>query len=265
MRTGWYIPMLAIAPLLWTGSAAAQCVGNCGTLGPNGVVTAPPAGGPLYRYVSAYDGTHSGGFAHPSINNSNVQLGSVLTTSAFTAASGEVLSFYFNYVTSDGGGYADYAWAALLDATTQDPATAVILFTARTTPGGNTVPGFGMPAPAAIMVPASTAIIPGGPVWSPLGPDSGRCYTGPANGCGYTGWIQSLYTVVAGGNYVLQFGVTNWGDNSYDSGMAWAGAVIGTTPIDPTVVPEPVTMVLLGTGLALIGAVSRRRRRNNVV
>jgi hypothetical protein len=37
--------------------------------------------------------------------------------------------------------------------------------------------------------------------------------------------------------------------------------IIGTDPTDPTVVPEPATMVLLATGLLGMGAVQYRRRR----
>ena len=85
---------------------------------------------------------------------------------AFTANSGDRLEYAFNYVTTDGGDYTDYAWARLLKS---DPSEAALLFTARTTPGGNTVPGFGLPLPdpGVTLAPASTSIISGDPAWSP--------------------------------------------------------------------------------------------------
>ena len=46
------ILLAAVMSVALTGTAVAQtCVGNCGTLGADGVVTAPP-GGTTYSYVS---------------------------------------------------------------------------------------------------------------------------------------------------------------------------------------------------------------------
>jgi hypothetical protein len=253
MSVRWPAMVLAGTFLFSGGSVSAQtCVGNCGALGPDGVVTAPPGGGG-YQYVTTYGGTFSGGL--PGIGGTN---GSVYLSSLFSAAVGDPLTFYFNYITSDGAGFADYAWARLLNS---DLSEAALLFTARTTPGGSSVPGFGMPDPSATLDPSEVVIVPGAPVWSPLGGYSGTCF---ATGCGYTGWVASMFEVALAGNYYLQFGVTNWSDTWYDSGLAWAGATIGDVPIDPTdpsVVPEPITLLLMGTGLAGIGAVRRRRRR----
>ena len=96
------------AMLLLGGENAATCVGACGTLGANGVVIAPPSGG-TYTYVTTEGGV-SGAGQLPGEGGTN---GSLYTTSAFGAAAGDDLEFWFNYVTSDGSGYADYAWAAL--------------------------------------------------------------------------------------------------------------------------------------------------------
>lgn len=255
MARAWQALLVAGALLGGAAELTAQtCVGDCGELGANGVVTAPP-GGSTYRYVTT-NGSHNGGLA--GIGGTN---GSLYRTSLFSATGGDLLQFYFNYITSDGAGYADYAWVRLLNA---DMTQAALLFTARTTTGGNTVPGFGMPALNATLVPAATPIIPGGPVWSPLGGYSGRCYS---TGCGYTGWIQSMFTVANAGNYMLEFGATNWSDTIWHSGLAWSGTQIGDTPIDPTdpTIPEPMTIILLGTGLAGVGLVRRRRKNDESV
>jgi len=37
-------------------SFAANCIGNCGTLGANGVVTLPPSGAPQYDWISTSQG-----------------------------------------------------------------------------------------------------------------------------------------------------------------------------------------------------------------
>lgn len=221
-------------------------------MGANGNVTASPEGG-NYGYISttgtpnlASNGLNVGG-AGTETN------GTVLRSGLFSANAGDDLEFYFNYITSDGAGYIEYAWARLLDASA---APVALLFTARTTPTGNTVPGFGLPTISATITPASTPIIGGGPSWSPLAGSSGTCYS---SGCGYTGWIQSLYEIANAGNYFLELGVVNWADTAYDSGMAIDGILIGGQPIDDNGVPEPASLALLGIGLAGLGAMRRRK------
>lgn len=78
-------------PVGWT------CVGSsvCGTLGPDGVVTSPPAFGPDYAFVttSRAIGLNSAALPTPTGQETN---GSRLETGIFTLSEGDVLSFYFN-------------------------------------------------------------------------------------------------------------------------------------------------------------------------
>jgi hypothetical protein len=214
--------------VLSVGSTSADtCVGNCGALGADGVVTLSPFGNPTYQFVSTNGGVTGGGQI-AGVGGTN---GSQFTTSAFSANAGDVLQFFFNYVTSDGLQFADYSWAELQ---TSVGAHVAWLFTARTQPTGNTSPGFGLPTNDSTLTPPTTAIIPPGPVWSPLGGSSGTCF---GQGCGFTDWIQSTYTIGSAGSYQLAFGVSNFIDTLFASGLAFDGVL--------TPVPGPI----VGAGL----------------
>jgi hypothetical protein len=244
---------LGLAPFLLAPPAhAASCTGNCGSLGPDGVVTAPPIAGPTYSYISTRNGPDGAG----QIDTAGGVNGSEYRTGIFSANAGDALDFAFNYVTSDGAEYSDYAFAELL---TDSDVHVAWLFTARTTPSGDTSPGFELPSNDSTLTPGSTPIIPGGPDWSPLGDDSGSCYD---EGCGYTGWIESTYSIGMTGNYILRFGVTNSLDHDYDSGLAFAGLTIAGDPIPtPTGVPEPASWAMMLGGFAALGGTMRMRRR----
>ncbi|MDR1994343.1 MAG: NF038132 family protein [Azonexus sp.] len=230
-------------------ASASSCLGNCGTLGADGVVTAPPNGGD-YQYVST-----DGGAA---INGSSF---SSYVTDSFSVSAGDKLQFFVNYVTSDGGAHVDYA-----DVTLRPQIAGfdyIKLFTASTTPAGDTVPGFGQEDLAAgvVLDPASTPIIPGAPEWSALGTSSGTCYD---DGCGYTGWISVEYIFTEASTYTLNFGVANIGNTSWDSGLAFAGITLNGKPIEGgggSTVPEPATLTLMLASLGLVGALRRRNKK----
>jgi len=260
-----------------------SCTGTCGTSGADGVVTlSPVAGSASYGWIST-NGSSQTGLVPPGIvaaTGVGATNGSTIVSPSFTASSGQALSFYFNYVTSDGSGtYGDFAWVRLLNASTGSE--VAILFTARTSPAGDTVPGYNMPPlPAgATLTPASTPVIvdgpgwsaspfpTGGPLWTPLGAHSGDCYDA---GCGYTGWVRMNYTIPSAGTYKLEFGVVNWSDQDFDSGLAFDGASIGGTAIgglnaEPGAIPTlgqwaqmALALALLGLGLAGLRVKTRR-------
>ena len=247
-----YLSTAAAAALYATAAQADTCTGTCGVASPNGVVVAPPAYGPDYQYVTTNNGATGAG----EIAGVGGTDGSELTTSAFNSNAGDQLNFYFNYITSDGSGtYTDYAFAELLDAGVH----AAWLFTSRTTPSGDTSPGFGLPSNDSTLTPGATPIVAGAPAWDPLGGSTGTCYS---SGCGYTGWIGSSYTIAAAGSYSIRFGVTNIADTAYDSGLAFAGLTINNVPVEPIggAVPEPTSWALMLIGLGGTGAALRRRK-----
>ena len=238
-------------PAGWT------CTGSCGSSGADGVVPLSPAGNPAYEWISTNGGIFGvGALAGVSgvAGRGSSTNGSTLQTNAFTASAGSLLNFYFNYTTTDGVLVSDYAWAELFNSA---DVPVALLATARTTPGGNTIPGSNMPVPAGTLTPAMVSIQPGLTMWSPLGSSSGACFNGPGSGCGTTGWVDSSFTIGTAGNYFLLFGVSNWNDELFDSGLAIDGVTVDGKPIT-TGTPEPASLLLLGIGV--VPVLLKRRR-----
>lgn len=250
------LPALALAdsvPVGWT------CTGNCGTSGANGAVSLSPAGNSAYEWVSTSSGLNGVGVL-PSGGLGSETNGSTLASPIFTATAGDPLNFYFDYVTSDGAGFADYAWAALFNSSNS---LVAILFTARSEPSPTSVvPGSGMPPPTATLNPSSAPINTGAGStdWAPLGDSSGTCYIAFGQGCGNSGWVDTSYTIGASGGYYVEIGVINWDDTLYQSGLAMDGLTVAGEPVGGgTSVPEPGSIALLFTGLLGLGGLARRR------
>lgn len=247
---------LLIGMLVMTTNAGAgpipsgwTCTGGCGSLGADGVVPLSPIiGSSSYQYITTTGGVTGVG----ELSGLGGTNGSTLATSDFTVTAGTDLNFYFDYVTSDGAQFADYAWAELYDSSNNPVA---LLFTARTETSGSIVPGSGLPPPAATLNPTSVLITPNKTTWSPLGSYSGTCWS---TGCGNTGWIDTDYTIALAGTYYLEIGATNYLDTLYDSGLAMDGVTVGGVPINPPV-PEPSSILLLLTGLCGGACLLRRR------
>ena len=66
-------------------------------------------------------------------------------------------------------------------------------------------------------------------------------------------WTYWSWTATESGDYTLKFGVANAGDYSYDS-YALFDATASATPI-----PEPTTLLLLGSGLIGLAGIGRRK------
>ncbi len=227
-----------------------HCQGSCGTAEADGDVPLVPGGGMRYGWISNTGGV--AGVRLPGVGVPNDSHdGSLLQSHRFDAQAGATLALRFNYITTDGGDFGDYAWIRLLDGSGSQVA---LLVTARTSPGGGAVPGYGMPAGQATLTPPYLDVWGTEPIWSPLGADAGTCYVTP---CGTTGWGQASYAIAAAGSYMLEFGVVNWVDASADSGLAFDALTLDGVPLAP--VPEPGMPALLAAGMLVLGARYARR------
>lgn len=222
---------------------AATCIGNCGhNFGTaDGVIAPAPGSFGEYDWFSTESGIN-GAARIPGYDGSATN-GSELLSDVFFAAVGQVVSFNFNYVTSDGSQFADYGFAQLINTTTNQ---VYELFNARTVPDGAIIPGRDLPPVVANLSPGVVAINPGAPVWSPLGQSSGDCYNA---GCGHTGWVGSTFAVPTEGSYQLRFGAANWLDTAFDSGLAFSGLLLDNATIgDGSSVDDPLLPQEIGPG-----------------
>ena len=225
----------------YTASAGAiptgwSCTGGCGTDGADGDVPLSPLANPYYEYVTTTGGITGVG-KNPVTPPKDPTNGSLLTTPTFSASAGTVLTFYFDFITSDGGMYADNAWAVLFSGTTDTPVAQLYNDTT-----------------------AETSYTIGLSTVSWLGSWSGQCFEG---GCGTTGWQTIDYTITGSGNYYLEFGATNAIDMLYDTGLAIDGVALNGVQITPPTAPEPDTLTLFGAAVVLLLGIVYRRRRNS--
>lgn len=259
---------VSIGSNIWTPT------GPAGIIYGDSTVNSSPTGNTQFGYL-----TTSGGIsgASPLVlrnegrGTENQTNGSKIQSSVFNASSNDTLTLYFNYVSTDGRGYDDYAWARLVNAGTNN--IAAWLFTARSTnsANGNVVPGNVLNRQADNNLPDELdAVLNDGNTvgfdvastdWSPLGASSGICWD-DANTCGPTGWVKSDYSFVAAGSYFLEFGVINWGDEIFDTALAFdfdglqQANFNGVTVVPPVTVPLPGGFMLMSAGLLTV--ISRR-------
>jgi len=270
--------VLAAAALLPLGAQAIQlqlpadlaswgCTGVCGSSAADGDIGLSPLGNARYGFVTTA-GSAAYGVSPLQLdaNNKGAETnGSTFVSGSFAAAQGDTLGLRLQFVSTDGKNYDDYAWARLVHA--GDGSLAAWLFTAQSTNSKTGQVGPGKVVPKNEFDPDEAisdykdfefiSKTSNNPVdWSPRGGSTGSCWEENAPGCGHTGWLATLHTVAAAGQYRLEVGVVNWGDEAYDSGLAFDFQGLQAA----AQVPEPASLALMLAGLAALGAAVRRRQ-----
>lgn len=213
--------------------------------------------------------------------------GSKTTSSPFVAQAGDQLILYFNYVSTDGLDYRDYAWARLVDGATNETAAWLFLAQSGNAPDGDGTSDYvhdkvlKLQTDEILANQDQDAVLNDGQpvigmpmhavsVWAPLGESEDACWAKDptTSSCGATGWVKSDYTLPDGGTFFLEFGIMNWGDEQYQSALAFdfeglesADLGPGTTIYDNTDVPEPQAAGALVSGLGLLAGLARQRKR----
>jgi hypothetical protein len=190
-----------------------------------------PQGGSRYGYVAT--------------NGASDQNVSWMRSDVFSVNAGDSLQLSFNYLTSDGRKFNDFAEIRLIGPADDEVLTLV---NARTIEHGIDV---GFLEGVALDGPPFTA---GPSGWIQLGSDKNTCY-GANDSCGATGWWQLDYTFDSAGEFKLEFYVENAKDHLYQSGLAFDDISISHDGS----VPEPASLALLGIGLIGVAALRRRK------
>lgn len=241
------------------------CTGNCGSLAQDGDVTLSPLGNAKYGYVST-GYSEAFGVSPLSLGDNKVGTetnGSRIVSGAFSANANDSLNIQFNFVSTDGNGYDDYAWARVLNAS--DDSLVAWVFTARATNSGSNkiIPGDVVSRtefnPRDTLTNYATYAFNSKTAdWSALGSYNNSCWETDAKGCGFTGWLESSHKFAQAGSYKLEIGVTNWGDTAYDTALAFDFQNLSDSRVAAPV-PEPGSVSLFLAGLCLLGFAAHRR------
>lgn len=262
---------ISLANLDWTSK------GTMGSIGGTLAMPTSPTGNSQFAYVTTAGGIDNnsvGGPVSPLVlkNNGdgsgNQTNGSSMKSTSFNAAQNDSLSMYFNYISTDGGHYPDYAWARLVDNNNNHVAW---LFAAESSnrANGNVVPGSVLKNQFNDALPDEVdAVVNGGNTvgfevgdtnWSPLGGSAGTCWDN-SNTCGSTDWLLSEYTIQNTGIYYLELGVMNWGDDLFDSALAIDFDGLNSARFGSQVAAVPVPAAAWLFGSALLGFAGLRRK-----